>query len=165
MKYQIFKSSDTNVSKFVFEYEDPKAIAEAVLYRYGSYQNRTVICCSVQSGCRVGCAFCGTGRFFVRNLTAEEIVSQVETALSTIDLKPVCITEKWLNKLGFTIKERWPSQSGDYFFRPDRKVKIGISTRYGNTISLNNEDDPDIYMISYVHELQNLYKDMTGETI
>ena len=81
------------------------------------------------------------------------------------DLKPVCITEKWLNKLGFTIKERWPSQSGDYFFRPDRKVKIGISTRYGNTISLNNEDDPDIYLISYVHELQNLYKDMTGETI
>lgn len=87
MKYQIFKSSDTNVSKFVFEYEDPKAIAETVLYRYGSYQNRTVICCSVQSGCRVGCAFCGTGRFFVRNLTAEEIVSQVETALSTIDCK------------------------------------------------------------------------------
>lgn len=85
--------------------------------------------------------------------------------LLSVWLKTCGITEKWLNKLGFTIKERWPSQSGDYFFRPDRKVKIGISTRYGNTISLNNEDDPDIYMISYVHELQNLYKDMTGETI
>lgn len=62
-----FKSSDTNVSKFVFEKDD--IAVEAVLYRYGSYAKRTVICCSTQCGCPVGCTFCGTGRFFVRNLT------------------------------------------------------------------------------------------------
>lgn len=85
MNYKIFESSDTNVKKFVFEWDKPKAIAEAVLYRYGSYKTRTVICCSVQSGCPVGCKFCGTGKFFVRNLHTDEIVDQVVTTLSTID--------------------------------------------------------------------------------
>lgn len=85
MKYKIFESSDTNVKKFVFEFDEPKAIAETVLYRYGEYRKRTVICCSVQSGCRVGCAFCGTGKFFVRNLSRLEIIRQIEVALSTID--------------------------------------------------------------------------------
>lgn len=86
-KHKIFKSSDTNVSKFVFEWENPKGIAESVLYRYGSYEQRTVICCSVQSGCPVGCVFCGTGKFFIRNLSKQEIVEQVDTCLSTIDCK------------------------------------------------------------------------------
>lgn len=87
MTHKIFKSSDMNVSKFVFEWDNPKGIAESVLYKYGSYRQRTVICCSVQSGCPVGCTFCGTGKFFVRNLTKKEIVEQVETCLSTIDCK------------------------------------------------------------------------------
>lgn len=85
MKTKIFKSSDTNVKKFVFEWDNPKAIAETVLYRYGSYRKRTVICCSVQSGCPVGCTFCGTGKFFIRNLSKKEITQQVDEALSTID--------------------------------------------------------------------------------
>lgn len=85
MKYQVFESSDTNVKKFVFEFDEPKAIAETVLYRYGEYRKRTVICCSVQSGCKVGCKFCGTGKFFVRNLSRFEIIRQIEAALSTID--------------------------------------------------------------------------------
>ena len=42
MKYQIFNSSDKNVSKFVFEKDSDgvqKGIAvEAVLYRYNSYE-------------------------------------------------------------------------------------------------------------------------------
>ena len=85
MEVKQFRSSDTNVSKFVFEWDLPKGIAEAVLYRYGTYKERTVICCSVQSGCPVGCSFCGTGKFFIRNLTKSEIISQVNHCLSTID--------------------------------------------------------------------------------
>lgn len=92
MQVKQFKSSDTNVSKFVFEfkeqYESEKAIAEAVLYRYESYKKRTVICCSVQSGCPVGCTFCGTGKFFIRNLTSHEIYTQVTECLKTIDCNP-----------------------------------------------------------------------------
>ena len=80
MHYQIFRSSDANVSKFVFEKEagalDSIAV-EAVLYRYNSYSERTVVCCSTQCGCPVGCTFCGTGKFFIRSLTADEIVEQV----------------------------------------------------------------------------------------
>ena len=69
-----FTGENDLVSKHVFEFEG--AIAESVLYKYPEYAARTVICCSVQSGCPVGCSFCGTGRFFIRNLTAQEIASQ-----------------------------------------------------------------------------------------
>lgn len=73
------QSSDNNVMKFVFEKGD--AVAESVLYKYPTYEERTVICCSTQSGCPVGCRFCGAGDHFVRSLTAEEIVSQPEYLL------------------------------------------------------------------------------------
>lgn len=68
-------SAEGNVCKFVYTKAD--AVAESVLYRYPTYEERTVICCSTQSGCPVGCRFCGAGDYFVRSLTAEEIVSQV----------------------------------------------------------------------------------------
>ena len=89
MNIKTFESTDTNVKKFVFEWGDQpsekKGVAEAVLYRYGEYRKRTVICCSVMSGCPVGCTFCGTGKFFVRNLMKNEIVEQIRQCLSTID--------------------------------------------------------------------------------
>jgi 23S rRNA (adenine2503-C2)-methyltransferase len=64
-----------NVSKHVFT-QAGSAVAEAVLYRYPTFAERTVICCSTQSGCPVGCRFCGAGDAFVRSLTADEIVAQ-----------------------------------------------------------------------------------------
>lgn len=75
-----------NVAKFVFSADD--AVAEAVLYRYPDYKTRTVICCSTQSGCPVGCRFCGAGDYFVRSLTAEEIVSQPRHLLDLVDCDP-----------------------------------------------------------------------------
>lgn len=77
---KIFESSEGNVWKYVFTSED--AVAEAVLYKYEDFYKRTVICCSTMSGCPVGCKFCGTGNKFVKNLTANEIVNQIETILS-----------------------------------------------------------------------------------
>jgi 23S rRNA (adenine2503-C2)-methyltransferase len=71
---QDFPDSAEHVTKYVFT--KPDAAVESVLYRYPEYEERTVICCSTMSGCPMGCRFCGTGDFFVRNLTAEEIVSQ-----------------------------------------------------------------------------------------
>jgi len=84
-----FDSSDTNVSKFVFSAKD--AVAEAVLYKYNSYEQRTVICCSVMSGCPIGCAFCGSGNYFVRKLTSDEIVQQVESCLAHTGVDPLSI--------------------------------------------------------------------------
>lgn len=71
-----------NVAKFVFHRDD--AVAEAVLYKYPDYKTRTVICCSTQSGCPVGCRFCGAGDYFVRSLTADEIVSQPKHLLDRV---------------------------------------------------------------------------------
>jgi 23S rRNA (adenine2503-C2)-methyltransferase len=79
-------SSDANVSKFVFTKGD--AVAEAVLYKYPSYEERTVICCSTQSGCPVGCRFCRAGDYFVRSLTAEEIVNQPAYLLGKTGINP-----------------------------------------------------------------------------
>lgn len=73
--YQKLDSSDTKVSKYIFNFHD--ALTEGVLYRYPNFETRTVLCISVQSGCPVGCVFCGTGKHFVRNLTDDEIVQQV----------------------------------------------------------------------------------------
>lgn len=75
-----------NVAKFVFSRGD--AVAEAVLYKYPDYRTRTVICCSTQSGCPVGCRFCGAGDYFVRSLSAEEIVSQPKHLLGLVDCAP-----------------------------------------------------------------------------
>lgn len=79
MGFKEFKSSDENVSKFVFT--STNMVTELVLYKYGEYSKRTVICCSTMSGCPVGCTFCGTGKKFIRNLKWNEIVNQIETAL------------------------------------------------------------------------------------
>lgn len=83
-------SANPMVAKFVFE--NDTAVAEAVLYKYPDYAARTVICCSTQSGCPVGCRFCGAGDNFVRSLTAREIIEQPwyllrETGICTSDIK------------------------------------------------------------------------------
>lgn len=87
MDYKVFESSEKNVWKYVFTRED--MVAEAVLYQYEDFYKRTVICCSTMSGCPVGCKFCGTGNKFVRNLTSEEIVTQIGTILIDKDITDV----------------------------------------------------------------------------
>lgn len=89
MKVKRIDSTDENVSKYVFDFNN--AVAEAVLYKYPTYEERTVICCSTQSGCPVGCRFCGAGDSFVRSLSAGEIVTQVEHLFADrgIDTKAV----------------------------------------------------------------------------
>lgn len=87
--FKKFESSEGNVWKYVFDFGD--AVVETVLYRYESFEKRTVICCSVQCGCPVGCSFCGTGKQFIRNLTASEILRQVKGVIKDIDLDtPKC---------------------------------------------------------------------------
>lgn len=82
-----YQSSNENVKKIVFTKSD--AVYEAVLYKYPTYEERTVLCVSVQSGCAVGCTFCGTGKKLIRNLTVQEILEEVEYALRDIDVPNV----------------------------------------------------------------------------
>lgn len=71
---KVFTDNSENVSKYVFEKED--IAIEAVLYKYPTYDERTVLCISTMCGCPMGCRFCGTGDYFVRSLTVDEIVDQ-----------------------------------------------------------------------------------------
>jgi 23S rRNA (adenine2503-C2)-methyltransferase len=84
IKKDIYPSPEGNVWKYVYEFEN--AIVEAVLYKYESFEKRTVICCSVQSGCPVGCSFCGTGKKFIRNLTSDEIMFQITDIVNDIQI-------------------------------------------------------------------------------
>ena len=77
---RVIESKETSVKKLVLT--SANGIAETVLYRYPTYEDRTVICCSTQSGCPVGCRFCGAGDFFVRSFSSDEIVSQVDAAIA-----------------------------------------------------------------------------------
>jgi len=86
MKTRRIDSRDENVSKYVFDFDS--AVAESVLYKYPTYEARTVICCSTQSGCPVGCRFCGAGDAFVRSLTADEIVGQVQHLFADRNIDP-----------------------------------------------------------------------------
>ena len=87
MDYKVLESSEGNVFKYVFTKSD--AVMEAVLYKYGDFYKRTVICCSTQSGCPVGCKFCGTGNKFIRDLTYTEIVEQITNILADKDIRDV----------------------------------------------------------------------------
>jgi len=87
MKTKRFDSSEGNVWKYVFDIGT--AVAEAVLYRYDDFYKRTVLCVSVQSGCPVGCTFCGTGKKFIRNLMAYEIIGQVNHCLDDMDIQDI----------------------------------------------------------------------------
>jgi len=63
-------------AKYLFELADGERI-EAVLL---PEDQRQTLCVSTQVGCPMGCAFCATGTIpFRRNLTAGEIVDQVNT--------------------------------------------------------------------------------------
>lgn len=92
MKTKRFDSSEGNVWKYVFDFEN--AVAEAVLYKYEDFYKRTVLCVSVQSGCPVGCKFCGTGKKFIRNLTNTEIVAQVKHCLADMNIEDINSTCK-----------------------------------------------------------------------
>lgn len=84
---QVLESKEGNVWKYIFERKD--AIAEAVLYKHESFEKRAVICCSVMSGCPVGCSFCGTGKEFIRNLTDDEIVEQIRKVLRDKNIEDI----------------------------------------------------------------------------
>ena len=85
MEYKKFTGKNENVIKYVFTGED--YVLESVLYKYPEYMERTVICCSVMSGCPVGCTFCGTGNKFIKNIESTLIVDQINTVLEDVNIK------------------------------------------------------------------------------
>ncbi len=72
----VAQSSEEGVTKLVFRLMDGHNIETVVI----PMANHATVCISCQVGCRMGCRFCQTGQMgWIRNLSAEEIVSQVYT--------------------------------------------------------------------------------------
>lgn len=125
-----FEDEKENVIKFV--YTNDNAVVESVLYKYPTYDERTVICCSVQSGCPVGCRFCGTGEYFNRNLTIEEIVSQVDysieqTGVNSVDMKRLQVMFMSMGEPFLNLKALLPALHILYNKYPNAKLLISTS--------------------------------------
>ncbi len=70
----VAQTSEDGVTKLVFQLLDGHRIETVVI----PMANHATVCISCQVGCRMGCRFCRTGQMgWVRNLSTEEIVSQV----------------------------------------------------------------------------------------
>lgn len=158
-------SSDTNVSKYVFDFGN--AVAEAVLYKYGSYEERTVICCSTQSGCPIGCRFCGAGDAFVRNLTHDEIVYQVkhlftDRGINPLDVKRGQIMFMSMGEPLLNLKQLDPAIRELYRLYPNFALLISTSAprtdfNYLRTLSM---EVPQVGLQFSVHESTDQARDI-----
>jgi 23S rRNA (adenine2503-C2)-methyltransferase len=146
-----------HVSKFVFT--NKTAVAESVLYRYPTFEERTVICCSTQSGCPVGCRFCGAGDAFVRSLTTEEIVSQSVYLLTSkgIDAANVKSLQIMFMSMGeplLNLKHLVPALRQLYELYPNARLLISTSgprVNYEPLLEISKEI-PTIGLQFSVHE-------------
>lgn len=133
---KILSDEEAFVKKLVFESAD--AIAETVLY---NYQDRVVVCFSTQSGCPVGCVFCGTGNRFIRDLSAAEMLLQIDEALKLLPALP----EK-IQIMAMSMGEpmlNWQPTKDVVFVMLERDYSFFIST-----IGIRNQDilDDFIYL-------------------
>lgn len=63
--------------KYVFRMNDGQLVESVLMH----YKHGRTVCISSQVGCKMACTFCATGKSgYARNLTASEILSQVQAA-------------------------------------------------------------------------------------
>lgn len=80
--YKVYNSEIDDTVKYQFHTDDNYVI-EACLIYFQSEIAPINICISSQIGCMCKCSFCATGhKRFIRNLNADEIISQVELIFS-----------------------------------------------------------------------------------
>lgn len=153
-----------NVAKFVFD--NGTAVAESVLYKYPDYATRTVICCSTQSGCPVGCRFCGAGDNFVRSLTADEIVAQVEhsieqTGIQASEMKRLQIMFMSMGEPLLNLKGLIPALRELYRLYPNAALLISTSAPNVNYEPVReiSMEIPTIGLQFSVHETTDAARD------
>ncbi len=70
--------------KYLFMLNDGEFVETVVMNYHHGYS----ICVSTQVGCKMGCAFCATGKSgFSRSLTASEILAQIESAQKDLNVR------------------------------------------------------------------------------
>lgn len=156
-----------NVAKFV--YTKDNAVAESVLYRYPTYEERTVICCSTQSGCPMGCRFCGAGDYFVRNLSEEEIVHQVaysieQTGIDASEMKKLQVMFMSMGEPLLNLKALIPAMYTLHEKYPHARLLISTSgpripDAQWNALFTASKDIPTIGLQFSVHETTNEGRD------
>ena len=83
MEYIILKSQCNNLDKAVFSEENIERYYSVAFY-VGD-EGEGIICVSSQIGCPERCRFCATGdQSFIRNLTTNEILSELQVGISMI---------------------------------------------------------------------------------
>ena len=77
-------SSYDDTKKYLFSFADGETV-ESVLMKY---HHGYTSCISTQVGCKMGCTFCATGQGgFSRNLTASEMISQIQAEQADNDIR------------------------------------------------------------------------------
>lgn len=160
-KIKTIPSNIGNVWKYVFE--NDTAVAESVLYKYPTFDNRTVICCSTQSGCPISCRFCGAGDHFVRSLYADEIVAQPLKLLEDVeswdgvksdDIKRLQIMFMSMGEPLLNIKNLVPALQQLYERFPNAALLISTSGPKADYSSIRkvSQEIPTIGLQFSVHE-------------
>lgn len=79
-----FVSRYDKTVKYLFSLNDGELIEAVVMH----YRHGVSMCISTQVGCKMGCTFCATGKSgFSRDLTASEMLAQIEAAQRDLDLR------------------------------------------------------------------------------
>ena len=77
-------------------------------------------------------------------------------------IQPIVLTEEWLLKLGFEVVEG--SDPDNFWSTKHKETGMEIGQEIRNELYFFNGYDIATY-IQYVHELQNLYFDLTGNEL
>lgn len=84
VKIKTKKVSKDSTVKYLFELQDGQLI-EAVVMKYVHGYS---MCLSTQAGCKMGCAFCVTGKGgFNRNLLPSEMIAQIQIAEKDLNIR------------------------------------------------------------------------------
>ncbi|MEE0956600.1 MAG: 23S rRNA (adenine(2503)-C(2))-methyltransferase RlmN [Ruminococcus sp.] len=79
-----FVSRYDKTVKYLFSLNDGEMVEAVVMH----YHHGVSMCISTQVGCKMGCTFCATGKSgFSRDLTASEMLTQIEAAQKDLSLR------------------------------------------------------------------------------
>ncbi|MCX7856853.1 MAG: 23S rRNA (adenine(2503)-C(2))-methyltransferase RlmN [Deltaproteobacteria bacterium] len=82
LNLESMERSKDGSTKFAFRTHDGYTVESVLMPE----EDRTTLCVSTQIGCKMGCRFCVTGKIgFIRNLTTDEIVSQMMSVKKLTD--------------------------------------------------------------------------------
>jgi 23S rRNA (adenine2503-C2)-methyltransferase len=74
--------SQDNTIKRLHRLDDGNIVESVII----PHKTKSNMCISTQVGCRMGCRFCKSGKRFVRNLSAEEILGQIDEPVGSVVL-------------------------------------------------------------------------------